>query len=109
MSEQSKNVSELVPRLMFVDELPPINYGTGRPRVTDIYVEGLKERPGMWALVHRRPKTTKNAFGGRASALKARGCEAVQRTVGDELHLYARWPADGASPMCDDRGSLKST
>lgn len=84
------NVSELVPRVMFVDELPPV--WTGRPSTTDPYVEALKARPGVWALVHRRTKGTPNAFGGRAGALKKRGCQTAQRTVGDELHLYARWP-----------------
>lgn len=91
MNDSCGEVTALIPRLKFVDELPPIIL-PGRPSTIDPYVEALKERPGQWALVHRRPKTTKNAFGGRASNLKKRGAQVAQRTVGDEVHLYARWP-----------------
>lgn len=72
-----------------------------RPHPThyDEIVDDLKKRPGETAEISRIAKeglSGSYVIPGYA-ALKRRGCDVFQRTVGDMLVLYATWPVQKAS------------
>lgn len=78
----------------FVGTLPPAAVEP-RPEY-DAIVARLKRKPGEWAEVGRAPK---EGSGKRPSSLDSlrvslrnRECRVAQRTLGDDVVIYAMWP-----------------
>jgi hypothetical protein len=75
-------------------EDPPPRRANGRGSTLqhdcEVLADDLRKHPGKWALCFEG--LGKTGGGSHVKYLKAIGCEAVRRKVGNESLVWARWP-----------------
>ena len=64
--------------------------GSNLANECEVLAEDLRKHPGKWGLCFEGLSKTGGAS--HVKYLKALGCDAVRRKVGDESLVWARWP-----------------
>jgi hypothetical protein len=76
---------------------PPRRRGRGQTTHRDIIAE-LRLRPNVWAVVRRIAANVRGTADSSVTKLKDLGADAFTHSNGDEVEVWAMWPAPLAAP-----------